>query len=79
MKKIQKLGGTLFLAAVAILASGVAAQPASANCLAPVYHEDGSYAGFISCGSSAGNYMAVDGTQLDGASIDFLCDFVGVC
>jgi hypothetical protein len=75
MKKLKKLGATLLLIAVATLGLGVTAH---ANCIAPVYHEDGTYAGHISCGSSAGNYMYVDGEFWDGISIDILC-WMGVC
>ena len=77
MKKLKKVGATLLLIAVATVCSGRIAHGAP-RCIAPVYHEDGTYAGHISCGGSAGNFMYVDGEFIDGASVDFLCWF-GVC
>jgi hypothetical protein len=83
MKKFKKLCATLSLAAAMMLGAGIAAPPAYANCLAPltVINADGTTSsGFISCGSSAGNYIGMsDGSSYASPGVDFLCDWVGVC
>lgn len=78
MKKFKKLGAMLFLIAVAALGVGITAQNASANCLAPLVMIDAngneSY-GFISCGSSAGNYIGnSDGSSFSSSAVDYLCN-----
>lgn len=83
MKKFKKLCATLSLAAAVTLGAGIAAPPAYANCMAPVTvtYADGSTGhGFISCGSSAGNYIGMsDGSSYASPGVDFLCNWVGVC
>ena len=85
MKKFKKLGATLFLISVATLGVGITAQPAHANCLSSIeivdFNTGQVYRGFVSCGSSAGNYIAnIDtGWTGDTEGADFLCNEVGVC
>ena len=83
MKKFKKLGATLFLIAVATVGVSITAQTARANCLAPLKMIDAdgneSYA-FISCGSSAGNYIGyTDGSSDTSSAVDFLCDSGMAC
>lgn len=76
MKNFKNLIAKLLLVVVALIGMGVAAQPTSANCLISVTYENGDH-GFISCGSSSGNYEArltsSGWTSWDG---DFLTDFL---
>ena len=82
--KFRKLASTLFLVAVATVGVGITAQPARANCLAPIEIIDLSTGavsqGFVSCGSSAGNYVAnlSTGWTGDTEGADILCA-LGVC
>jgi hypothetical protein len=82
MKKFKKLCATLSLAAAMTLGAGIAAPPAYANCLAPltVINADGSTSsGFISCGSSAGNYIGMsDGSNYGGGGVDLICDLLAI-
>jgi len=78
MKNFKKLGATLFLIAVATVGVGLTAQSARANCLAPImvidYNTNETREGFISCGSTAGNYVGFrDGSSVTDETIDFLC------
>lgn len=84
MKKLKKLGATLFLITVATLGVCLTPQTARANCLATITEYDLSTGqvrqGFISCGSSAGNYIGfADGSSFTSAGVDYLCNEVGVC
>lgn len=56
MKGKKKLVHRLVVAAM-LFGMGVAASTARANCLIPMTWSDGT-TGFISCGSSAGTYVA---------------------
>lgn len=80
----RKLARTLSLVAIAMVVIGTTALSASANCLASIQIIDMAtgevHQGFVSCGSSAGNYIAdlVTGWSGDTESADMLCDLV-VC
>lgn len=78
MTRSKKLPAKLLLIAIALVGAGMTAQPALANCLLAITWENGD-SGFISCGSSAGNYEArntgngwvtYDATN----GTDFICD-----
>lgn len=86
MKKFKKLCAILSLAAAMTLGVGLSAQPAQANCLVSytLINGDGTQeSGFVSCGSSAGNYIGrSDGSTVGGDGVNFLCDvfsLMGVC
>ena len=57
MKSSKKFMSKLLLAAAVLVGTGAFARPASANCLLSITWENGD-TGFVSCGSSAGNYEA---------------------
>lgn len=83
MKKFKRLLATLFLVGVVAFGVNITTQPAHA-CLATIYITDlttgQTYQGFISCGSTAGNYVGfADGSSFTNDDVDFLCDEVGVC
>lgn len=77
MKRSKKLLAKLLLIAVVLIGAGMTAQPALANCLLSITWENGD-SGFISCGSSAGNYEARNTgsgweTYDGGAGTAFIC------
>jgi hypothetical protein len=82
--RLRKLTTTLSLIAVATVGVSLAAQTARANCITPLqiidYESGITYQGFLSCGSSAGNYIANTslGTTGDEDIADLLCD-LGAC
>ena len=84
MRRLRKLTTTLSLIAVATAGICLAAQTARANCITPIqiidYNSGVTYQGFLSCGSSAGNYIANTtlGTTGDEAEADILCA-LGAC
>ena len=57
MKRLKKMTTQLLLAAAVLIGTGAFAQSARANCLLSITWENGDH-GFVSCGSSAGNYEA---------------------
>lgn len=76
MKKSKKLA-RLLLVIVALVGVGFTAQTSRANCLLPVTFDNGDQ-GFISCGSSAGTYLARNTgsgweTYDGGGGEEFLC------
>jgi hypothetical protein len=82
MKKFKKLCATLSLAAAMTLGAGIAAPPAYANCLVSftLINPDGTQEnGFVSCGSSAGNYIGMsDGSNYGGGGVDLICDLLAI-
>ena len=73
MKSFKKRLTKLSLVAVAVVALVSASQPARANCIQPLYDENGNYGGHVSCGSSAGNYVYYQGQQYGPEAAGFLC------
>lgn len=73
MKKSKKQVAKLLLVAIALIGGSSAAQPARANCIQPLFDDNGNYAGHVSCGSSAGNYVYYNGVQYGPEAAGFLC------
>ncbi|HEX8846040.1 MAG TPA: hypothetical protein VF791_15420 [Pyrinomonadaceae bacterium] len=57
MKNFKNPIAKLLLVAFALIGMGIVAQPTYANCLIAVTYDNGN-TGFVSCGSTAGNYEA---------------------
>ena len=73
MKRFKKRIATFVLVAVVLIGMGSVSQPTRANCIQPLYDDNGNYAGHVSCGSSAGNYVYYQGQQYGPESAGFLC------
>lgn len=69
MRRMKKLTYSLLVVAM-LVGLGL---PARANCLISITSDAG-YEGFISCGSSAGNYIAgADGNTHSFPFVDLIC------